>query len=144
MAAYRLIYDSYHLQADCREPGSALNPTIGNRVWATFTFFAIWALVSRVTRAGFPTAMGTFCDEEEGVIIWYAQTCPRSIFSTLFARGQQRCDSWRLVYRCWRSRCSSARAKWAQLSAGWTSSLSLPSSKQQPSSPVTFSTASRT
>ena len=26
MAAYRWVYDSRHLQADCREPGSALEP----------------------------------------------------------------------------------------------------------------------
>jgi len=35
MAAYRRVYDSRHLQADCREPGSAPD-TLGNRVWATF------------------------------------------------------------------------------------------------------------
>jgi len=40
MAAYRRVYDSRHLQADCQEPGSAPEPyTLGNRVWATFTFF---------------------------------------------------------------------------------------------------------
>jgi len=38
MAAYHRLYDSGHLQADCREPGSAPGPTLGNRVWATFTF----------------------------------------------------------------------------------------------------------
>ena len=26
MAAYRWVYDSRHLQADCQEPGSALEP----------------------------------------------------------------------------------------------------------------------
>jgi len=37
MAAYRRVYDSRHLQADCQEPGSAPEPyTLGNRVWATF------------------------------------------------------------------------------------------------------------
>jgi len=39
MAAYRRVYDSRHLQADCREPGSApvmTAPTLGNRVWASF------------------------------------------------------------------------------------------------------------
>ena len=35
MAAYRRVYDSRHLQADCQEPGSA---TLGNRVWATFYY----------------------------------------------------------------------------------------------------------
>ena len=39
MAAYRRVYDSRHLQADCQEPGSA--PTLGNRVWATFTFSTV-------------------------------------------------------------------------------------------------------
>jgi len=42
MAAYRRVYDSHHLQADCQEPGSAAEPcTLGNRVWATFTFFSL-------------------------------------------------------------------------------------------------------
>ena len=35
MAAYRRVYDSRHLQADCQEPGSAAEPC-GNRVWAAF------------------------------------------------------------------------------------------------------------
>ena len=42
MAAYRRVYDSRHLQADCQEPGSAPGPyTLCNRVWATFTFFTV-------------------------------------------------------------------------------------------------------
>jgi len=55
MAAYRRVYDSRHLQADCQEPGSApepynmlvlycfcvaaeflVNKDSYNRVWATF------------------------------------------------------------------------------------------------------------
>jgi len=36
MEAYRRVYDSHHLQADCQEPGSVRNPTLGYRVWATF------------------------------------------------------------------------------------------------------------
>ena len=44
MAAYRRVYDSRHLQADCQEPGSAPDRTLGNRVWATFTFFYLPAL----------------------------------------------------------------------------------------------------
>jgi len=41
MAAYRRVYDSRHLQADCEEPRDQLrNPTLGNRVWATFAFLA--------------------------------------------------------------------------------------------------------
>ena len=37
MAAYRRVYDSRHLQADCQEPGLAPEPyTLGILVWATF------------------------------------------------------------------------------------------------------------
>ena len=39
MAAYHWVYDSRHLQADCKEPGSAPEFYARNRVWATFTFF---------------------------------------------------------------------------------------------------------
>ena len=39
MAAYRWVYDSRHLRADCQEPRSAPEPyMLGNRVWATFTY----------------------------------------------------------------------------------------------------------
>ena len=40
MAAYRRVYDSRHLQADCQDPGSAREP-YANRVWATFTFLIV-------------------------------------------------------------------------------------------------------
>ena len=39
MAAYRRVYDSHHLQADCQNRDQLRNPTLGNRVWATFTLF---------------------------------------------------------------------------------------------------------
>jgi len=39
MAAYRRVYDSHHLQADCKDRHQLRNPTLGNRVWATFTLF---------------------------------------------------------------------------------------------------------
>ena len=40
MAAYRRVYDSRHLQADCKNRDQLLNPTLNNRVSATFTFFS--------------------------------------------------------------------------------------------------------
>ena len=40
MAAYRRVHDSRHLQADCQEPGSAPEPTLSNRVWASFTYYS--------------------------------------------------------------------------------------------------------
>jgi len=36
MAAYRGVYDSHHLQADCQEPGSAEEPYAWYLVWASF------------------------------------------------------------------------------------------------------------
>jgi len=41
MAAYRRVYDSCHLQADCQELGSALEPYVR----ATFTFYLQMILV---------------------------------------------------------------------------------------------------
>ena len=42
---YPLVYDSRHLQADCQEPGSALD-TLGNQVWATFYTPAFYSISS--------------------------------------------------------------------------------------------------
>jgi len=39
MAAYRRVYDSRHLQADCQEPGSTPEPYARKSSMATFTFF---------------------------------------------------------------------------------------------------------
>ena len=41
MVAYRWVYDSRHLQADCQERDRLRNPAVGSRVWATFTFTLI-------------------------------------------------------------------------------------------------------
>ena len=38
MAAYRRVYDSCHLRAECQERDQLRNPMLGNRVWASFTF----------------------------------------------------------------------------------------------------------
>jgi len=41
LAAYRRVYDSRHLQADCQEPGSVPQPyMLDNRVLATFTLLS--------------------------------------------------------------------------------------------------------
>ena len=41
MAAYRRVYDSPHLHADCAKNRDQLrNPTLGNQLWATFTFLS--------------------------------------------------------------------------------------------------------
>ena len=39
MAAYRRVYDSRHLQADCQEPGSAPEPYARQSSTGYFTFF---------------------------------------------------------------------------------------------------------
>jgi len=61
MAAYRRLYDLGHLQADCREPGSAPGPTLGNRVWATFTFSPL--VVVRIRYGGADVHGGDFRGE---------------------------------------------------------------------------------
>ena len=38
MAAYRRVYDSRHLQLTDKKRDQPRNATLGNRVWATFTF----------------------------------------------------------------------------------------------------------
>ena len=40
MAAYRQVYDTRHLQADCQEPRSTPDPMLGYRVGATIAFFS--------------------------------------------------------------------------------------------------------
>ena len=47
MAAYRRVYDSRHLQADCQNQDQLRNPMLGNRVWATF--FYTLAVAEKVT-----------------------------------------------------------------------------------------------
>ena len=39
MAAYRWVYDSRHLQADCQD--QPRNPTLSNRIRVTFIFYII-------------------------------------------------------------------------------------------------------
>jgi len=41
MAAYRRVYDSRHLQADCEEPGSAPDPYAGQSSMGYLYFFMI-------------------------------------------------------------------------------------------------------
>jgi len=50
MAAYRRDYDSSRLTAKNRD--QVRNPTLGNRVWATFTFFNILPIMSHVSWSG--------------------------------------------------------------------------------------------
>ena len=39
MAAYCRVYDSHHLRLTAKNQDQLWNPTLGNRVWAIFTFF---------------------------------------------------------------------------------------------------------
>jgi len=65
MTAYRRVYDSHHLQADRREPGSAPEPyTLGNRVWATFTFLTIILLRVTVIVAELFISLSLYLDTE--------------------------------------------------------------------------------
>jgi len=54
MAAYRRVYDSHHLRLTAKNRDQLRNPTLGNRVWATFTFSPTYlarALGTRVSSA---------------------------------------------------------------------------------------------
>ena len=65
MTAYRRVYDSHHLQADRKEPGSAPEPyTLGNRVWATFTFLTIILLRVTVIVAELFISLSLYLDTE--------------------------------------------------------------------------------
>jgi len=49
MAAYRRVYDSRHLQADCQNRDQLRNTTLGNRVWATsYLFTHGWVISNAV------------------------------------------------------------------------------------------------
>jgi len=49
MAAYSRVYDLRHLQADCQD--LLRNPTLGNRVWATFINLLCGCFVERLLAA---------------------------------------------------------------------------------------------
>jgi len=50
MAAYRRVSDSRHLQADCHNRDQLRNPTLANRVWATF-FTALYPAIQTLLPA---------------------------------------------------------------------------------------------
>ena len=51
MSAYRRVYDSRHLQADCQESESA-HARYSSSLWATFTFFLpLYSLSSKTIHA---------------------------------------------------------------------------------------------
>ena len=50
MAAYRRVYDSRHLHLTAKNRDQLRNPTLSNRVWATFTFFYIHTYKHLITR----------------------------------------------------------------------------------------------
>ena len=42
MAAYHLVYDHVTCRLTAKNRDELRNPTLGNRVWATFTFFTLY------------------------------------------------------------------------------------------------------
>ena len=51
MAAYRLVYDSRHLQADCQETDQLRNPTLSNRTenpQRNFTWSEVQSTASKI------------------------------------------------------------------------------------------------
>jgi len=67
MAAYRLIYDSRHLQADCQEPGSAPKTYVQQ------------------------SSMGYLCLFTFTCACMGRRVSMQSTYSALFGRGRQRC-----------------------------------------------------
>jgi len=52
VVAYRQVYDSRHLQADCQQPGSAPEPYARNRVWYGMVNVDLYsAIITRVSNA---------------------------------------------------------------------------------------------
>ena len=51
MAAYRRVYDSRHLRLTAKNWDQLWNPTLGNRVWATFTFSIQWGAAAMLPLA---------------------------------------------------------------------------------------------
>jgi len=49
MAVYRRVFDSRHLQATAKNRDQLRNPTLGNRVWATFCVHIICLFSNTVT-----------------------------------------------------------------------------------------------
>jgi len=86
MAAYRRVYDSRHLQADCQEAGSATEPpTLGNRVWATLTFCTVRAV--RWAACWLQSAVA-----EDAVVSRWTEVfagCSRFSRTKLFAEGSR-------------------------------------------------------
>ena len=56
MSAYRRVYDSRHLQADCQESESA-HARYSSRLWATFTFFYLFTLCPQKPSMPFPSPL---------------------------------------------------------------------------------------
>ena len=66
MAAYRRVYDSRHLQADCQEPGSAREPY---RVRVTFAYNVRGCLTARHCSGIFQYCSGSV------VIVYVHKAC---------------------------------------------------------------------
>jgi len=60
MAAYRRVYDSRHLQADCSEPDQLRNPMLGKWVLATFTLFFYMIVITVQLTANHSTNINAF------------------------------------------------------------------------------------
>jgi len=52
---------SHHLQADCQEPDQLRNPTLGNRVWVTFTFLLTFTNIIKRSHWFFTSVVHTAC-----------------------------------------------------------------------------------
>ena len=62
MAAYRRVYDSVTCRLTAKNRDQLRNPTLGNRVWATFTFYCYCCCYCRLFRFKPPSRRGSSQD----------------------------------------------------------------------------------
>ena len=89
MAASRRVYDSRHLQADCKIRDQLRNRKLGYRVWATFTFY-YGRRVIRVTASSLLK-----CHNSYAFVM---------VLNTNFVAQSGRTDFFHIC-RTWRGRC---------------------------------------
>jgi len=110
MAAYRRVYDSRHLQADCQEPGSAPEPY----AWATFCIIVIIIIAT----ARIVSGSRVYASVRPSVVLsqhWPQHQTPQQQTLLLWARPAGYID--RLLYGAQQRGVRQANADSATLSA---------------------------
>jgi len=72
MAAYRRVYNSHHLQADCQEPGSAPEPYVWSLSMGYLYFFTLagWSSRALTLLVGHHERASSLQKLSDGVLTW--------------------------------------------------------------------------